>query len=276
MRSSTARVLIVAGSDSGGGAGLQADLKTVTALGGYAATAVTALTAQNTLGVAGVLPVPAAFVRQQMEVVLSDLGADAVKTGMLHDAEVVGVVADALAEAVGKRPGMPVVVDPVLVAKGGARLLRADAERAVLERLVPLAAVVTPNAPELAALTGLEVGTVEELEAAGRALLARGARAVLAKGGHVPGEVVTDLLLEATGGGVMVTRFEGPRIHSRSTHGTGCTLASAVATGLAEGRSLAEAVERARRYVRGAIERAPGFGAGHGPLAHGWTVGPLP
>jgi hydroxymethylpyrimidine/phosphomethylpyrimidine kinase len=146
----------------------------------------------------------------------------------------------------------------------------------VLERLVPLAAVVTPNAPELAALTGLEVRTVEELEAAGRALLARGARAVLAKGGHVPGEVVTDLLLEAVGGGVTVTCFEGSRIHSRSTHGTGCTLASAIATGLAEGRSLAEAVERARRYVRGAIERAPGFGAGHGPLAHGWTVGALP
>jgi hydroxymethylpyrimidine/phosphomethylpyrimidine kinase len=265
-RAMRGRVLVVAGSDSGGGAGIQADIKTITALAGFASTAITALTAQSTLGVFGVMPVPAAFVAQQMEVVLTDLGADAVKTGMLHDAEIVETVVAGLARWA---PAVPLVADPVMVAKGGASLLSDEARRAVLERLVPRAALVTPNAPEAQALTGVEVVDARGMLAAGRALLAAGAQAVLVKGGHVAGELVRDLLL---GGGGAEVWIEAPRIASRSTHGTGCTLASAVAAGLAQGLTLEPAVRRAHRYVREAILRAPGLGAGHGPLDHAWTV----
>lgn len=260
------RVLVVAGSDSGGGAGIQADIKAVTALGAYAATAVTALTAQSTLGVFGVWPVPPAFVRQQIDVVLADLGADAIKTGMLHDAAIVEVVAEALARGA---PDAPLVVDPVMVAKGGASLLAAEAKEAVVRLLLPRAAVVTPNAPEAEALTGLAVHDAAGMDRAADALLDLGARAALVKGGHVEGAVVRDRLVDRDGIRVWL---EGPRIETRSTHGTGCTLASAIAAGLAQGRPLEEAVRRAHRYVREAIARAPGFGAGHGPLDHGWTV----
>jgi len=263
MGESKGRGLIIAGSDSGGGAGVQADIKTVTALGGYAATAITAITVQNTLGVGGVFPIPPQLVADQARAVLDDIGADAIKTGMIGTAAMVDCVAEIIAAA-----GVPAVIDPVMVAKGGAPLLDAEAVGRVRERLVPLAAVLTPNAPEAAALTGLVVETTDDLRRAGEALLALGARAVLMKGGHVAGETVTDLLITPAG----ETGFSGARIETRHTHGTGCTLASAVAVGLAQGMSLDAAVARAWAYVAEAIRRAPGFGAGAGPLDHAWPA----
>ena len=262
------RVLIVAGSDSGGGAGIQADIKTVTVLGGFAMTAVTALTAQNTEGVSAIHEVPSDFVAQQMRVVLRDIGADCIKIGMLHRPDAIEAVAAVLdAEAA----GVPVVVDPVMVAKGGAALLAPEAMNSLKEYMVPGAAVLTPNLPEAEALTGLAIADVDAMKRAGAALLALGPDAVLLKGGHLEGEVLTDLLF-AEGG---VQAFEGPRIATTSTHGTGCTLASAVAAGLAQGMGMIDAVTRARDYVHRAIETAPGLGHGHGPLNHAHAVTPF-
>ncbi len=256
--------MIIAGSDPSGGAGIQADIKAVTALGGYAATAITAITVQNTLGVSGVHPIPLDVVTAQAEAVLDDIGADALKTGMLGDIGAVETVAAILDRAA----GIPAVVDPVMIAKGGATLLAADAVRAVARLMVPRAALLTPNAPEAEALTGMSVASADDQRRAGEALLAMGARAVLMKGGHVPGARVLDLLL--TPGGE--TAFEADRIETRHTHGTGCTLASACAAGLAQGLPLAEAVARAWAYVQEALARAPGLGQGHGPLDHGWPL----
>ncbi|WP_269716997.1 bifunctional hydroxymethylpyrimidine kinase/phosphomethylpyrimidine kinase [Caulobacter sp. NIBR2454] len=258
------RVLIIAGSDSGGGAGIQADIKTVTALGGYAATAITAITVQNTLGVTGVHPIPVDVIEAQGRAVLDDIGADAIKTGMLGDVETVQAVARLILTA----GGVPAVIDPVMIAKGGAALLPTEAVEAVRHLLVPRAALLTPNAPEAATLTGLTVETTDDLRRAGEALLGLGAAAVLMKGGHIEGDRVIDLLITPAG----ETVFEGERIDTRHTHGTGCTLASACATGLAQGLPLTEAVARAWNYVHEAMLRAPGFGAGHGPLDHGWTM----
>ncbi len=263
MADSRGRVLIIAGSDSGGGAGIQADIKTVTALGGYAATAITAITVQNTLGVQGVHPIPPEVVAAQARAVLDDIGADAVKTGMLGDVEMVTRVA-AILDTV----RVPVVVDPVMVAKGGTSLLDPSAIDAVRTLMVPRATVLTPNAPEAQALTGLSVHTTDDLRRAGERLLALGARAVLMKGGHVEGPTVIDVLMTPQG----ETTFEGERLDTRHTHGTGCTLASAVAAGLAQGLSLPEAVARAWAYVHEAMRQAPGFGAGHGPLDHAWPL----
>ena len=264
MSSALGRVLIIAGSDSGGGAGLQADLKTVTALGGYAATAVTAVTVQNTLGVTSVLPVPADMVTAQARAVLDDIGADALKTGMLGDIAMVETVAAILDSAA----GIPAVVDPVMTAKGGAALLATDAMDAVRRLMVPRARLLTPNVPEAEALTGLGITNLDDQRRAGEALLALGARAVLMKGGHLHGERVTDLLLTPDG----ETLFESARLETRHTHGTGCTLASACAAGLAQGLTLEAAVARAWAYVQEAIARAPGLGRGHGPLDHAWTM----
>jgi hydroxymethylpyrimidine/phosphomethylpyrimidine kinase len=255
------RVLIVAGSDSGGGAGIQADIKTVTMQGAYAATAITALTAQNTEGVFGVLPIPPQFIRQQIEVVLDDIGADAIKTGMLHDAAVIEAVAAVLQE---RASGIPLVVDPVMVAKGGARLIDPDAIGALKRRLIAHATVLTPNLPEAETLCGMSIGDVAAMRCAGEMLLALGCRAVLVKGGHLTGDIVSDVLVTATGARI----WESPRIDTRHTHGTGCTLASAIAAGLAQGRDIESAVDRARDYVRQAIASAPGLGRGHGPLDH--------
>jgi hydroxymethylpyrimidine/phosphomethylpyrimidine kinase len=262
------RVLVIAGSDSGGGAGIQADIKTITALGAFAATAITALTAQNTLGVHGVLPVPPAFIRQQIEVVLSDIGADVIKIGMLGDAATIATVCDALHDLASD---LPVVLDPVMVAKGGHALLAAEAEDILRGRLLPLSAVITPNLPEAEALTGLTVRSEADMQPAAAALLAMGVQAVLLKGGHLESDTVTDLLAIGTG----AETFAAPRIVTRHTHGTGCTTASAVAAGLAQGLSLREAVNRARLYVRAAIETAPGLGQGHGPLNHAAAMGSL-
>jgi hydroxymethylpyrimidine/phosphomethylpyrimidine kinase len=267
MSEGKGRVLIAAGSDSGGGAGIQADIKAVTALGGYAATAITALTAQNTKGVFGVEGVSPTFIQQQMRVVLEDIGADAVKTGMLHDAATIEAVAEVLRE----HPGLPVVVDPVMVAQSGANLLQDSAVAALSERMLPLASLLTPNLPEAEVLTGLSIESEAEMAEAGRQLLRKGAKAVLMKGGHRAGEEMVDLLVTGAG----VTRFADPRIDTKETHGTGCTLASAIATGLAQGLPMETAVARARRYLRAALAAAPGFGEGQGPVAHGVTVRPF-
>lgn len=261
------RVLVIAGSDSGGGAGIQADIKTITALGAFAATAVTALTAQNTLGVHGVMPIPPEFIRRQIEVVMDDIGADIIKIGMLGDAATIETVCDALALFAAD---VPVVLDPVMVAKGGQALLAPQAVDSLRRRLLPRAAVITPNLPEAEALTGLSIRTEAEMRTAARAILAMGAPAVLLKGGHLESDIVADLLATASG----VEAFSAPRIETRHTHGTGCTTASAVAAGLAQGLALRDAVIRARAYVLAAIAAAPGFGRGHGPLDHAVTMDP--
>ncbi len=259
------RVLSIAGSDSGGGAGIQADIKTVTALGGYAATAITAVTDQDTRAVYDVQAMPPEFIAQQIKSVVSDIGADVIKTGMLASQDIVSAVAEALRDYA---PGIPRVIDPVMVAKGGHRLISDDATEVLLEELVRGAAVVTPNLPEAEVMIGRKIATADDMFEAVDALRALNADAVVLKGGHLEGNDLIDLLITRDG----VTVYEGRRIHSTSTHGTGCTLASAIATGLAQQLSLADAVDRARQYVVRAIETAPDFGGGHGPLNHGHTV----
>lgn len=255
------RVLIIAGSDSGGGAGIQADIKTVTMLDGYAATAITALTAQNTEGVFGILPVAPDFIRRQIDVVLDDIGADAIKTGMLHDLPVIEAVAAALDE---RAAGIPLVVDPVMVAKGGARLIDPDALDGLKRLLIARADIITPNLPEAEILSGRTIASAAQMQDAGEGLLALGCRAVLVKGGHLSGDDVSDVLVTTQGTRV----WQSSRIATRHTHGTGCTLASAIAAGLAQGLDAETAVERARAYVQRAIASAPGLGRGHGPLDH--------
>ncbi len=263
MAERVGRVLVIAGSDSGGGAGIQADIKTITALGGYAATAITAITVQNTLGVHDVHPLPAALVAAQARAVLDDIGADAIKIGMLGGAGVLQAVEALLNDY----PDIPVVIDPVMTAKDG-RALLTDSVAVLRDRLLPHAALLTPNAPEAAALTGLEVETLDDLRRSGEWLLTAGAAAVLMKGGHIAGETVVDLLMSPRA----ETLFTSPRVASRHTHGTGCTLASACAAGMAQGLTLEAAAARAHAYTAEAIRRAPGFGGGHGPVDHGWPL----
>ncbi|MBN8543811.1 MAG: bifunctional hydroxymethylpyrimidine kinase/phosphomethylpyrimidine kinase [Alphaproteobacteria bacterium] len=257
------RVLIIAGSDSGGGAGIQGDTKTVTCLGGYAATAITALTAQNTLGVFGIHSVPDDFIAQQIDLVLSDIGADAIKTGMLHSASVIDVIVNHVPKEI------PLIVDTVMVAKGGSPLLEPSAIEALKSKLIPRAYVITPNIPEAELLLGRKIPDTAAMEQAARDLLKLGSQAVLLKGGHLEGEEVIDILIENG----KVTRFSSPRIASRHTHGTGCTLASALATGIAAKLPLTDAVHQARNYVLNALKSAPELGKGHGPLNHGWILG---
>ena len=254
------RVLAIGGSDPGGGAGIQADLKTIAAFGAYGMTALTALTVQDTTAVHEVMVLPADFVRAQIAAVLGDLGADAIKTGMLGDLAVVEAVSDLLAAAA----PVPVVVDPVLRATAGPRLLADGARAALTRRLLPLASLLTPNLPEAEVLTGMAIPDLAAMHRAAAALLAMGVPAVLLKGGHLPGATVVDLLATRDG----VEEFAAPRLDARHTHGTGCTLGSAIAAGLAQGMSLRDAVLRARGFVRAAILAAPGFGAGNGPLNH--------
>ncbi len=259
------RVLIVAGSDSGGGAGIQADIKTVTALGGYASTAITALTAQNTLGVHKILLVDPDFLGAQMQVVLEDLGSDVVKTGMLPTRKAIETVARVLAQSA---RDVPLVVDPVMTAKGGFSLADSSACDTLEQILFPRADLITPNLDEAAGLTRLNVEDVDGMRKAAYRLIEKGARAVLIKGGHLPTDTLTDLLVWDRGEEL----FSSRRIATRHTHGTGCTLASAIATLLAGGKPLVEAVSHAREYLHKAIRTAPGLGQGHGPLnhAHPW------
>ncbi len=261
------RVLIAAGSDSGGGAGIQADIKTVTALGGFCATAITALTAQNTLGVHDISSVETSFIQTQMRVVLNDLGADCLKTGMLHSPDVINGVCDVL-EAEAK--SIPLVVDPVMVAKGGATLLDNDGISTLRGRLLPLASLITPNIPEAENLLGNSIQGLDEMKFAAEAIVGMGPAAVLIKGGHMDGNTLTDILFD----GENFYLFETERIDTVHTHGTGCTMASAIATGLAQGISLPNSVELAQAYVVEAIRGAPGYGQGHGPIDHGHTVSP--
>ncbi len=255
------RVLIVAGSDSGGGAGIQADIKAVSAMGAYSATAVTAITVQNTKGVFGVHGVPPETIAAQMRAVLEDIGADVIKTGMLHNRETIEAVAGVLDDL---GADIPLVMDPVMVAKGGARLVDEEAEAMVREVMIPRAALITPNLPEAQALLGRPIADAGAMDEAALALRALGPRAVLLKGGHLEGDILVDVLAQEG----EVARFEGERIQSRHTHGTGCTMASAIAALLARGMVMKEAVALARTYVFEAIRSAPGLGEGHGPLNH--------
>ncbi len=254
------RILMIAGSDSGGGAGIQADIKTVTMLGGFATTAITALTAQNTMGVQGIVPVAPEFVVQQMHSVISDIGVDVIKSGMLFSHDIIHAVADYLERAV----PCPFILDPVMVATSGAVLLKADAQSALLTRLMPLATLITPNIPEANVLCDMDMTSRDDMQEAARRLMAKGAKAVLVKGGHLESDIISDLLWTND----TAHWFESPRIHTRHTHGTGCTLASAIATFIGHGKSLPDAVKLARDYVHQAILHAPQFGHGNGPLGH--------
>ena len=260
--SRTGVMLSIAGSDPSGGAGIQADLKTAAALGVYGATVVTALTAQNTLGVTGVHAVPARFVAEQYEAVVTDLDVRAVKIGMLGSVEVVQAVATMLRA----HPVPAVVLDPVMVATSGDRLVPEDATSAIRELLVPLASLVTPNVPEAEVLTGARIVSTDDLEAAGHALLALGPGAVLAKGGHLDGDRCVDVLVSIDG----VRRFDSPRVRTRHTHGTGCTLSSAIASYLVRGRDLTDAVTSAKDYLNRALVAGAGLelGQGSGPVDH--------
>ena len=262
------RILVVAGSDSGGGAGIQADIKTVTMLGGHAMTALTALTAQNTLGVEGVHPVPPAFVVQQMACVAADIGVDAVKIGMLGGPAVAHAVADELASG---RYGDRIVFDPVMVATSGA-VLADDATIAAMQRLARLATLVTPNLPEFRVLCDRPDLPDEEVEVAAIDYAARAGTHLLVKGGHAAGDTVIDRLIAPDG---RVTRWSAPRIDTVHTHGTGCTLASGIAAGLGAGLSLTDATARAIRFVQAALAAAPGFGGGHGPMGHALGLAPF-
>ncbi len=259
-----ARVLSIAGSDSGGGAGIQADLKTFAALGCYGMTAITALTAQNTVGVQGIHPVPAAFLKAQLQSVIEDIGVDAVKIGMLHAPEIVEVVAWAIDHYRLKN----VVLDPVMVATSGDRLIASDTVQVLVRELFPRAALITPNLDEAALLLQQPITDAQELDAAAQALLAMGAQAVLLKGGHLPGDALVDVLLQP---GQPLLRMGSARIPSRNVHGTGCTLSSAIAAHLALGLGLVEAVQAARQFIRAAISEGAAVktGQGHGPLNHG-------
>jgi hydroxymethylpyrimidine/phosphomethylpyrimidine kinase len=256
-----ARLLVIAGSDSSAGAGIQADIKTASAFGVYAMTAVTAVTVQDTRSVRAIHPVPAAIIAEQIAATLADIGADAIKIGMLGSASVVKAVADVLAK---KARNIPIVLDPVMLSTSGKRLLTAKGVAALMSRLIPLATLVTPNLPEAEALTGERGTRRHDAERAGRKLLAMGAKSALIKGGHATRSTVDDVLVWK--GGVEVYAF--PRLKTRHTHGTGCTLSTAIACGLAQGLSLPLATGRAREYVQAAIETAPGLGKGNGPLNH--------
>jgi hydroxymethylpyrimidine/phosphomethylpyrimidine kinase len=254
------RILAIAGSDSGGGAGIQADIKTITMLGGHAMTAITAITAQNTLGVQSVFPLPAEEVRAQIRSVVSDLGIDAVKIGMLANEALILAVRDMLDNV-----AVPIVVDPVMIATSGDALNEAGTA-ARLPVLFEIAKLITPNIPELAALAQREVEDEISMMEAAQTLAAAHGCAVLAKGGHLPGPLVIDVLVEPDGA---MIRWKDTRIETRHSHGTGCTLSSAIATGLASGVGLRASIEQARAFVRAALLAAPGLGQGHGPMGHG-------
>ncbi|HYN20679.1 MAG TPA: bifunctional hydroxymethylpyrimidine kinase/phosphomethylpyrimidine kinase [Thermoanaerobaculia bacterium] len=262
-RQTPPRLLTIAGSDSGGGAGIQADLKTFAAHGAYGMSVITALTAQNTRCVRAVHEVPPEIVAAQIDAVMEDIGADAIKIGMLASAPIAEAVAGRLRFWLERSP-VPVVLDPVMIAKSGDPLLRADAVDAILQKLLPLCTVVTPNLPELERLAGLPVGTEDErVQAAAK--LAKSGPAVLAKGGHAPGSKLVDILVEAGG---ETHRFSHPRVETLSSHGTGCTLSSAIAARLARGDDLPLAVRGAIGYLEGALMAAYPLGSGHGPVDH--------
>ncbi len=265
------RVMVVAGSDSGGGAGIQADIKTITALGGYAMTAVTALTAQNTEGVDGIVETPAGFIGKQMRLVLKDIGADAIKIGMVPSVEAIEAVHYTYREFA---PEALIVLDPVMVAKGGHPLIDREAIHMVRQHFLLNCHIATPNIPEAEVLTGMEIHSLEDMKHAAEVMITLGCQRTLIKGGHFKdgdSPMVYDVLFDENG----IEVFEDTRIDTPHTHGTGCTLASAIAVSLAQGMTLRDSIIRARAYVRQAILTAPGFGKGHGPLNHAHTVAPF-
>ena len=261
MKKIKGKVLSIAGSDSSGGAGIQADIKTITAMGGYAATVVTAITAQNTLGVQEVFEVPIKTIRNQIRSVLSDIGADSIKIGMVSSKETVACIKEELKNIYIKTP---IVLDPVMIAKGGHRLLKTDAEKQLINDLFPIAELLTPNIPEAEQITKIKISSVNELLMAGKKIISMGVKNVLMKGGHLEGEKLTDILFIKN----KIVYFENIRIQTNNTHGTGCTLASSIASGLAQKLSLLESVSRAEKYVFEAIKSAPKIGKGKGPLNH--------
>jgi len=254
-----AKVLTIAGSDSGGGAGIQADLKTITALGGFGMSVITALTAQNTMGVHGIHEIPTDFIEKQFDAVATDIGVDAAKTGMLSSSEIMTVVAGKI-EQYGIEK---LVVDPVMVAKGGAMLIRQEAKQTLIDRLLPLAFVITPNIPEAEELTGMKIATVDDMNKAAEAIYRMGAKNVFLKGGHMSGDAL-DILYDGTD----FHQFVSERIDTKNTHGTGCTTSAAIATGLAQGMDVYEAVGRAKEYITAAIRSSFSIGSGHGPTNH--------
>lgn len=261
--------LTIAGSDSGGGAGIQADLKTFSALGVFGCSVISSLTAQNTLGVQGVYPIPPAFVQQQIHSVLSDINVGAIKTGMLAMADIIAAVAESLQAY----PGIPFVLDPVMVATSGDRLLAEDAIETLIRQLIPVATLITPNLHEAAALLNESVATdLPGMQVQGEKLLALGAKAVLMKGGHTDGEQASDLLITLDSAEV----FSAPRLHTKNTHGTGCTLASAIAAGLAKQLPLKEAVQQAKEYLHNALSHSEKLqiGQGSGPVHHFYKFHP--
>ncbi len=259
------RVLSIAGSDSSGGAGVQADIKTIAMLGGYAMTAITTVTAQNTLGVQAIAPMAGSVVAQQIASCIDDIGVDAIKIGMLHDTQIIEAAADAL-----KDVDVPIVLDPVMISTSGAALIAPDAIEALREKLFPLATLVTPNLPELAHLLDRELTSSTQMAEAAEELANKTGAAVLAKGGHTSDARIIDILYEPGGDdlGARAVQFEHARIDTKHTHGTGCTLSSAIATYLAQGLELPDAIGEARKFVRAAMLAAPGFGSGHGPMGH--------
>lgn len=253
------RVLTIAGSDSGGGAGIQADLKTITVLGGFGMSVITALTAQNTLGVHGIHDVPPSFVAAQFDAVAVDIGVDAAKTGMLSTSEVIRVVAEKIRQyGIAK-----LVVDPVMIAKGGTSLIREEAKKTLIEELIPLALVLTPNIPEAEVLSGVRIETLVDMREAARIIREMGAKNVLVKGGHLSGDAV-DLLYD----GKDFREWTAPRIATKDTHGTGCTYSAAIAAMLASGKDVPDSVSVAKRYITEAVRHAWRIGGGHGPTNH--------
>ena len=261
-------VLSIAGSDSSGGAGIQADLKTFSALGVYGTTAITAITAQNTLGVHAQHPIPAEMVYNQIVAVLDDLHPSFVKIGMLSNPEIVMAVADALS----KYP-LSIVLDPVMVSSSGHRLLSVEAQEVIKQKLLPMATLITPNLPEMEALTGLPLSTYKEKEKAARCLMNSGAKAILLKGGHEEGDVKTDILFSNSATGIQSTLFTSETVATRNIHGTGCTLSSAITAFLARGLALEEAIVEAKKYISNAIQSGADIAIGHGfgPVNHGFN-----
>jgi hydroxymethylpyrimidine/phosphomethylpyrimidine kinase len=265
----TPRVLIIAGSDSGGGAGIQGDIKSVSANGAFAATAITSITVQNTLGVSAVFDLPLDILRGQIKAVLSDIGADVIKTGMLSSADIINVIAEEFEAYKAINKDVKLVIDPVMIAKGGAALLQQSAVTALKEGLIPKAFLVTPNIPEAEVLAGINIsGESDMLKAAEIILKQSGTENVLLKGGHLQGNRVIDLLVNKQG----VERVESAKIDTKNTHGTGCSMASAISAQLAKGNDVASAFKIAREYIQGAILNAPQIGQGHGPIGHFWQL----
>jgi len=262
------KVLTIAGSDSGGGAGIQADLKTMAAIGCYGMSVITALTAQNTIGVTGIYPIPPAFAAEQMAAVFTDMGADAVKIGMLYSAELIEVVAAELK----KYGARKIVLDPVMVAQSGDTLLQDDAVAAIQKHLMPLADVVTPNLPEAEVLTGTRLRNLENIRAAARSLAGYGSRSILIKGGHLKENDSTDLLYLSDEDRFVELKAE--RVACRNNHGTGCTLSSAIASYMAKGNGIEEAAKKAKVYITEAIRAGAGYrlGRGHGPVHHFYQI----